>query len=135
MKQHKTPLNKSLRSALAHKKLADKILNSIADSQVKWNAVMDKLNADDAVALDTNYSINSIAITFDSDGKGSEAQHKASFRKSLRSALAHRKLADEIVDALSSLQDSMRSSFAALDGGNVNGAHANFKVEELDPNA
>lgn len=114
--QNKASMRKKLRSALAHKKLADELLDSIADSQAKWNSTMDKLQADNPASLDTNYaSTQSVTDVFEADGENMGAQHKASLRDSLRSALAHRKLADEICDSLEEFQVAFNAMLVKLD--------------------
>ena len=114
--QNKASMRKKLRSALAHKKAADKLLDSILDSQTKWNSAMDKLQADNPASLDVNYaSTRSIADMFEADGEGSGAQHKASLRDSLHSALAHRHLADELCDALEEFQTAHNALMVKLD--------------------
>jgi len=133
--QHKVSLRKSLRSALAHKRLADEIADAVEEQQVAINALLVKLDAQAGVLADVNFVSTLGLEVIDADGAGSDAQHKVSLRKSLRSALAHRRLADEIIDAIVALQESMNDSLAALDAGSVNGAHVGFKVSELDPDA
>ena len=202
--QHKATRRRSMQSALAHRKAADKLLDALYDLQKKWNAAMDKLDADTSAALDTDYaSLHKISELFESDealksgphkrtlrqtmraalshrrladeicdaleelhvthnaflakldaqggtltdtdwastlgivelkpDSKSSAAHKATLRQSLRAALAHRRLADEILDALLDIQKKMNASMAALDAGSVNGAHAANKVSEIDP--
>lgn len=133
--QHKQSLRKSLRSALAHKKLADEIADALEEQQVAFNAFLVKLDAEGGTLTSTDFASSLGLDVIDADAEGSEAQHKRSFRETLRSALAHRSLANDIMDALSGLQTNMNNSLAALDAGSVNGAHAGFKVSELDPDA
>ncbi len=133
--QHKATLRKSMRSALSHKKLADEIADAIEEMQTSGDALLVKLDAEAGTLNDTDYESSLAVTTIDSDGEGSEAQHKQSLRKTLRSALSHKSLADDIMDAISGLQDAMRDSLVALDAGSVNGAHAGFKVTPLDPDA
>lgn len=114
MAQHKQSLRQSLRSALSHKRLADQLLDLIVDSQNALNATSTKLAADAAGTLDTDYSAGDIA-TFDFDEAGTLAQHKTSLRKSLRSALANKWLADEIIDSIEEIQLSMNVLHAKLD--------------------
>jgi hypothetical protein len=114
--QNKASMRTKLRSALAHKKAADKLLDSIADSQSKWNALLDKLQADNPASLDTDYYATSkIVDVFEADGAGTSAQHKASLRSVMRSAFAHRKLADELCDALEEFQAAHNALCAKLD--------------------
>lgn len=133
--QHKATFRKSLRSALAHKRLADEICDALEEIQVAYNTMLIKLDAQAGTLADTDWVTTIGVDVVDSDGAGINAQHKASLRKSLRSALAHRRLADEIMDAFSEIQGSMNASLAALDGGTVNGGHAGFKTSELNPDA
>ena len=134
--QHKRSLRESLRSALAHKKLADEICDALEEYSVAYNAMLVKLDAEAGTLDDTDYESTLAVTAIDPDAEGADAQHKASFRKSLRSALAHRRLADEIIDAIVSLQSGMNASLALLDAGTVGGTdHADNKVTELDPDA
>ena len=135
--QHKASLRKSLRSALAHKKLADEICDSIEEMQAAMNALEAKLDAEAGTLNDTDYasSLGLSVLDGDIDAEGEDAQHKASLRRSLRSAMANRRAADQILDALIAMQEAFNASMDELDAGNVNGAHAGFAVDELDPDA
>jgi hypothetical protein len=133
--QHKADLRKALRSALAHKSLADEIADAMEEIQASFNALLAKLDAQAGVLADTDFADLLGVSPVDPDAAYLPAQHKVSLRKSLRSALAHKSLADELLDAVAGVQNAMNSSLAALDAGSVNGAHAGFKVAELDPEA
>lgn len=133
--QHKQSLRKSMRSALSHKKLADELVDAMEEQQTAYNAMLVKLDAQSGTLSDTDWVSTLGLDPIDSDGEGHDAQHKQSLRKSLRSALSHKRLANEIMDAISGLQESMNGSLAVLDGGVTNGEHATFKVSELDPDA
>jgi hypothetical protein len=114
--QNKATMRKKLRSALAHKKAADTLLDSILSTQSKWNSAMDKLQADSPVALDVNYlTTQGITPLYEADGVNLGSQHKASLRATMRSALAHRKLADELCDALEEFQTAHNALMAKLD--------------------
>lgn len=114
--QNKASMRSKLRSALAHKKAADEFLDSLKDSQSKWNSAMDKLQADTPAALDTNYyATKKISDVYESDGPNSGSQHKASLRNTMRSALAHRKLADELCDSLEEMQHAHNALMLKLD--------------------
>jgi uncharacterized protein with von Willebrand factor type A (vWA) domain len=130
--QHKRTLRETMRSAFSHKKLADEVADAMEEMQTAYNAMLVKLDAEGGTLNDTDYESSLAVTTIDSDGEGSEAQHKRSLRATMRSALSHRSLADDIMDAISGVQDAMRDSLAALDAGSVNGAHAGFKVTVLD---
>jgi len=133
--QHKASLRKSLRSALKHKKLADEICDALEEMSVAYNTMLVKLDAQAGTLTETDWvSTLGLDVT-DSDGEGSGAQHKQSFRKTLISAMSHRRLANEVLDAITGVQGAMNDSLAALDGGTVNGGHIGFKVSELDPDA
>jgi len=113
--QNKASMRSKLHSALAHKKAANKFLDSILDSQQKWNSAMDKLQADSPVALDMNYAATqSITNIYEADDVGG-GQHKATLRATMRSALAHRRLADELCDALEELQTAHNALMVKLD--------------------
>lgn len=116
MAQHKATLRKSLRSALSNKVAADAILDSISSTQAQFNALMVKLDADTATTtFDTDYSASlsfANSIFADVDGSG---QHKASLRKTLRSAMAHKGIADETLDSLEELNASFNALLTKLD--------------------
>jgi hypothetical protein len=125
--QNKASMRKKLRSALAHKRAADKLLDSIVDSQTKWNSAMTKLQADTPNSLDANYfATNAITNKYEADDEGTDAQHKASLRKTMRSALAHRKLADELCDALEEIQTAHNALMAKLDADSPTLSNTNY---------
>lgn len=135
--QHKASLRKSLRSALAHKKLADEIADAMEEMATAQNALVTKLDADldTGSYSDTDYAASLALEAIDADGEGTEAQHKASLRKSLRSALAHRRLADEVMDAIVEWQSQYNAALAVLDTDWDAGDLAGIGATELDPDA
>ena len=76
-------------------------------------------------------AIVNIAMAGPKEFKGA----KIPLRKSLRSALAHRKLADEIIEVIIVLQVSIDYSLGLLDAGTVGGGHSSLLVPVLDPDA
>jgi hypothetical protein len=135
--QNKASMRNKLRSALAHKKAADELLDSIRDSQLKWNSAMDKLEADDPATLDVNYfSTQAVTDVYEADGENSGSQHKASLRATMRSALAHRQLADELCDSLEEWQTAFNTMLAKLDAeaGTLDDTDylASLQVRQLD---
>jgi len=139
--QHKADLRKCLRSALSHKKLADEVIDSIEELQVTFNALMAKIDAEAGTLNDIDYASTLAVVPFDPDTETDEAQHKAFFRKSLRSALSHRRLADQILDAINTVQDAVNLALAQLDvdagagTGALTGLYTPFKVTAVDPDA
>jgi len=133
--QHKATLRQAMRSAFAHKRLADEIADAMEEQQTAYNTFLVKLDGDTTTA-DGDYSTLAVEV-LDADGEGHESQHKRSLRETLRSALTSRSLADDIMDALTSLQENMNASLADIDAnpGVVNGRHAAFTVTETDPDA
>jgi hypothetical protein len=138
--QHKADLRKTLRSALSHKKLADEIADSIEELQVNFNALMAKIDADAGTLAVGNVSGFGL-VAIGADSVGTEAQHKASFRKSLRSAVSHRRLADQILDAIAGIQEATNDALAQLDvdaagaTGALTGLYTPFKVTVIDPDS
>ena len=132
--QHKASLRATMRSALAHRKLADELCDALEEFATAHNALMTKLDAEAGVLNDVNYASLLTVTKIDRDGKGSDAQHHASLRKSLRSALANESLADSIMDAMWTLQSSLNSELALLDTGAVAGSSSR-KVTAIDPDA
>lgn len=131
--QHKATLRKALRSALAHRKLADEICDSIEEFHVGLNALLSKLDAEAGVLSDVNYSSLLALSVVDAEAAGLDAQHKASLRKSLRSALADAHLADQLMDALVGAQESFNAALVLLDAGTITGVMAPLEVSVLDP--
>jgi len=121
---HKSTLRKSLRSALSHKKLADELLDSLADSQTKFNSLVSQLNGQAKGVGNTATSAHLITDIFEADGTGTEAQHKSTLRKSLRSALSHKKLADEIADSMEELATAQNALSVKLDADLAIGAYS-----------
>lgn len=104
--QHKRTMRQVLRSAMAHKKLADEIADTIEEAQVSMNAILAKMDAGAGTldAVDANWNALKITILIDAEAEGSEAQHKVSLRKSIRSAISHKALGDFIIDGLSAIE-------------------------------
>lgn len=118
--QHKATLRRSLRSALSHRELADRLLDSLLESQIALNAALDKLDADDPVDLDEDYSDLAVSV-LDPDTAAKQVQHKATLRRSLQSALKHRAMANEIIDSVQEMQVAINAMLAKLDaeGGDL----------------
>jgi hypothetical protein len=115
MSQHKASLRRSIRSALKHKGVADKLIDSLADVQNKLNAAIDKLAADNPASLDTNYAATQgIAAPFKADDKVA-GQSKTSTRSKLRSTMKHKRAADAVADAMEQLQARHNAMLAKLD--------------------
>lgn len=131
--QHKQSLRKTLRSALAHRRLADEIADAMEEWQVAFNAWMAKLDAEAGTLASTDFASSVGVEVTDADAEGEDAQHKATWRKSMTSAMANKPLADTIMDSISGMQEAMNASLALLDAGTVAGAHAALKVTEIDP--
>jgi hypothetical protein len=139
--QHKASFRRSLRSALCHKKLADEIVDAMEELETTHNALCAKIDAEGGTLNDVDYESTLSISETDSDSAGSEAQHKASFRRSLRSALSHKRLADEVLDSIIGLQSAMNSALAQLDTdaggatGALTGLYTPFKVTAIDPDS
>lgn len=133
---HKSTLRKSLRSALAHRKLADEIADSIEELQTAYNAMLVKLDAEAGTLNDTDYN-SSLRLGLTSfNVAGTDAQHKSTFRNSLKKALAHSDLANAIADAVRDTQASFNRTLVLLDAGTVGGTdHADNQVTVIDPDA
>ena len=131
--QHKANLRKSLINALSHKRLANEIIDSIEELRYIYEQLVAKLNAEAGTLNDTDYADTFATIAIDADVKGHDAQHKSSFRKSLRSALSHKRLADEIIDSIAGLQGNLNDALAVLDTGTINGLMAAFVVSPINP--
>ena len=130
--QHKATFRRSLRSALSHRKLADAILDSIYGVQGKFNSLLAKLDAEAGTVDDGDYEDTLKINVLNADAPGKNAQHKATFRRSLRSALSHRRLADAILDSISGLQESFNKALADLDIPDTSNMES-YKIEKIDP--
>lgn len=142
--QHKASFRASLRSALRHKKLADELIDSMEELETAFNALLTKLDAEGGTLNDVDYesSLKIDPVKPDADEEGSDAQHKASLRVSLRNALAHSKLADEILEAMAGVQEQFNKALKQLDvdaggaTGALTGLYTPFKVSSvLDPDS
>ena len=137
--QNKADMRKILINALSHKRLANEIIDSIEELQVAFNQLLAKIDAEGGTLSSTNFESSLAVVAIDSDVAGSEAQHKASFRKSLQKAVAHKKLANELLDAISGAQSAFNSTLAQLDvdaagaTGALVGLYTPFKVTEISP--
>ena len=131
--QYKATLRQALRSALAHRKLADEICDAMEEFQVSLNALLVKLDAEAGTLNDGNYESLLAIPVLDVESEGSDAQHKASLRKSLESALANAHLAGQIMDAIIGSQEAYNAALALIDAGTINGMTAALKVSVLDP--
>lgn len=116
--QSKSTLRKKMRSALANKALADKLLDRLVEIQTKMNATLTKINADSVGALDTNYSALGAIPAANLIVTGAAvpgAPYKASMRRSFQRALAARGLANELLDSMVELQVSYNALLLKLD--------------------
>lgn len=118
--QHKRSMRAVIRSAMAHKRLADKIVNSIEDAQVSLNAVLAKMDAGAGTldAVDANWDALAITSLLSPDAVEVQAQHKVSLRKSARSAISHKALADFIMDSLVAIETEVNAMIADIKAAN-----------------
>jgi len=131
--QHSATLRKSLRSALSHKWLADETIDAIEEFQTALNTLHAKLDAEAGTLNDTDY-VSTLGLTpIDADAEGVSAQHKVSMRTSMKSALSHSRLADQILDGVSNLQSTFNTALAVLDGTSI--AVEAAPVTVIDPDA
>jgi len=133
--QSKATLRQAMRSALAHKKAADELVDAIAEVSTAYSLMLVKLDAEGGTLSDPNWELDGAVEPTDPDAPFAGSQSKASLRQVLRSALANKKLADDILGAITGLQDALYGSLVQLDSGNVGGAHAAFKVTVIEPDA
>lgn len=131
--QHLATLRASLRSALAHRWLADEIIDAIEEFQTALNTLHAKLDAEAGTLAGTDYASTLGLSAVDPDAEGPDAQHKASMRTSLKSALNHSRLADQLLDSVSSLQSTFNTALAVLDTTSI--AVAAAPVSVIDPDA
>lgn len=132
--QHKSTMRAAMRSALAHKRLADELVDALEEFQAAHTALLVKLDAEGGTLSSTDFESTLAVTATDADGVGSGAQHKAPLRKSLEKALSHKRLAGEIMDAIVGLQGGFRSSLQELDSGSTSN-HTDYQVDVLDPDA
>jgi len=136
MAQHKATLRTSLRSALSHKKLADDFLSDLVSIQTRMNDMAAQLETDGTIisaGFSTAYPSTS---TLSVDAPGTDAQHKASYRTSMRSALRNKGLADDLLDSLEEIDTAMDTAAIQLtaDAGVAPApGYANYKATVDDP--
>jgi hypothetical protein len=118
---HKSSLRRSLASAIKHRSAANELLDGIKRTQLALNAALDKLNADDPLALDVDYGDIAIEKLFKADEPALPARHRATLRRTFTVALSHRSLANELVDSMEEIQAAMNALLAKLDaeGGSL----------------
>lgn len=131
--QHKASLRASLRSALSHKYLADEIVDAIEEFQSALNALHAKLDAESGTLASTDFASSLGLSAVDPDAEGQDAQHKASMRTSMKSAVNHSRLADQILDGISSLQSTFNTAMDVLDTTSI--AVEAAPVSVIDPDA
>ena len=112
---NKANLRVMLQKALCHKKLANEIVDSIEELKAVYDALIAKLNAEAGTLAGVDYESTLGVDVIGIDTIGSDAQHKASFRRSLVSALAHKSLANAILDAIEELQTNIDTVLIQLD--------------------
>ena len=105
-----------MQKGLANKGLANLLVNLTVEMQGKMSALLTKLDADNSGALDVNYSITlAVDESFAPTDQGTDAPYKASWRRALRSALKHKRAADEILDVIDELQVVYNALLLKLD--------------------
>jgi len=118
--QHRAPLRAVLKSSLSHKRLANEIVDAMEEAQVSLNAVLIQMDADGGtLSIDSTYEAYRIADVIDPDAVGTDAQHKASLRQSLRSAISHEEMADYIIDGIATMQAGVNSIIDAIQAANA----------------
>lgn len=132
--QDKASIRRVMRSVLKHKALADTLIDSLAVLEANYNALLIKLDAEAGTLNDQNYA-SSLSVVALSPDAHSHGQHQASFRKTLRSALSHARLADQITDGIAASEAALNSALAKLDTANINGQMAALKVTAIIPDA
>lgn len=132
---YKVSMRKVMQSALAHRRLANELVDSLEEMQTAYTALLVKLNAESGTLNDKTY-VSLLAVdVIPADDEGTDAQHKTSLRTSLRSAMANAALADKVMDAMVDMQESFNAALALLDTAAINGVTSALQVEVLDPDA
>jgi len=132
--QNLSSMRRVWRSKLKHKRLADTLIEALAGLESNFNAMLAKLDAEAGTLDDTDY-VSSLAVAAISPDAASLGQHKASLRKTMIDAMAHKKLGNEIVDAIAAAQNSFNAVLAKLDAATINGQCAALKVSAIDPDS
>lgn len=132
--QNKSSMRRIWRSKLKHKKLADALIEALAGLESNFNAMLAKLDAEAGTLDDTDY-VSSLAVAAISPDAASLGQHKASLRKTMIDAMAHKKLGNEIVDAVAATQAAFNAVLAKLDAATISGQCAALKVSAIDPDS
>lgn len=126
---------KSMRSAMMNKRVGDALVDSLSDAQSAVNAMLAKLDAQAGTLADTDFEATLAIQAIDADSSLPGAQNKAPARKVMTAAIAHRKGADMVMDALVALADAMDAALAQIDTGSVSTMMAAYKVAVIDPDA
>ena len=130
--QHKQSIRRVTISTLAHKALANDLLDSVEEMDLALTATATKLFGDLGGAISAGYDL--LKVTEDNGDEAAEgsAQSKASRRTIMKSAVAHSRLADQIIDALTEMQTNMN---LMLDDLEANTGGFDYTVSILDPDS
>ena len=131
---NKASIRRVMRSSLAKKKLADDYIDALAAIDAQFNILLAKLDAEAGTLNDGNYAALLTLSAIDPDA-AHYGQNKASMRKALRSAMAHKKLADQLLDNLVAAQAAFNAVLPLLDAATIHGSCAALEVSVLDPDS
>ncbi len=114
--QHKRTMRQVLISSMSHRRLANEIADTIEEAQISLNALLVKMDAGAGTLdpTDANWDALAIINLVNPDAVGTQAQHKVSLRKSIRSAISHKALGDFIIDGLASIETEINAMIADI---------------------
>lgn len=139
MPQHKASDRRSLRSALRHKKAADTLLDGLTALETNVAGAITKVGLDSNGTWDTDYESLWAVTETDWDDVGTEAQHKASMRKVMINAMAHKRLANEMVDAMEEAEVSFNAVLEQMDADagtlSADNIYEAFRITLVDADA
>jgi hypothetical protein len=130
--QDKSLKRKVLRSVLTHRVLADILLDSIVALQTNANALMVKLDAQAGTLSATDFASTLSVDTIDDMASYHPAQDEAGVRTIMRSVMANKSLADQLLDCIIGMQEGLNGVLADLDAKNTL-ATAARETPTLDP--
>jgi hypothetical protein len=108
-------LRRTLQAALSHKALANDLLDNVKSMQDSYNAIAAKVAADTAIALDTNYAATVGAISVIDLTKRYGEMYRAIFLPLFKKKIGRAVIANDISDAIKTLQQNMAALLIKLD--------------------
>jgi hypothetical protein len=98
--QHKSSLRKMTIDKMAHKRLANEVIDTLEEGQVTLNLVLAQMDADaGTLSIDSVYEAFKVADPIDADASG-DGPSRSSLRRVMRSAVKHREFGNSLSDEI-----------------------------------